>query len=96
MTERRVAAEDPGLKGIVLMAGPSQTGREILEFQNRYAIEHNPAIKPEARDSAIKAALVGIDSIAKTSPWIKFFMEHDPSDAAKVKAQLISGRPTSR
>ena len=85
-----VASQDPGLRGIVLMAGPAQTGREILEFQNRYAIEHNTAIKPEARDSAFKVALAGIDSVAKTNPWIKFFMEHDPKvTAAKVKTPTL-------
>ena len=85
-----VASEDPKLKGIVLMAGPSQTGREILEFQNRYAIEHNAGIKPESRDSAFKAALAGIDSVAKVNPWIKFFMEHDPrATAAKVKVPTL-------
>jgi dienelactone hydrolase len=52
-----VASEDPALKAIVLMAGPGQTGREILEFQNRYGIEHNPAIKPESRDSAVQGGL---------------------------------------
>ena len=85
-----VASEDPALKAIVLMAGPAQTGREILEFQNRYAIEHNAAIKPEARDSAFKVALAGIDSVAKTSPWIKFFLDHDPKvTAAKVKTPTL-------
>lgn len=85
-----VASEDPSLSAIVLMAGPSQTGREILEFQNRYAIEHNAAIKPESRDSAFKVALVGIDSAIKTSPWLKFFAEYDPRlTAAKVKTPTL-------
>ena len=85
-----VASEDPKLKGIVLMAGPSQTGREILEFQNRYAIEHNAAIKPESRDSAFKVALAGIDSVTRTNPWLKFFAEHDPkATAAKVKVPTL-------
>lgn len=85
-----VASEDPALKAIVLMAGPAQTGREILQFQNRYAIEHSAAIKPEARDSAYKVALAGIDSVAKTSPWIKFFLDYDPkATAAKVKTPTL-------
>ena len=85
-----VASEDPKLKGIVLMAGPSQTGREILEFQNRYAIDNNAQIKPEARDSMFRIALRGIDSVAKSSPWIKFFLEHDPKlTAAKVKTPTL-------
>ncbi len=85
-----VASEDPALKAIVLMAGPSQTGREILHFQNRYAIEHNASIKPEARDSAFKVALANIDSAAKASPWLQYFMDYDPKPtAAKVKTPTL-------
>lgn len=85
-----VAASDSSLAAIVIMAGPSQTGRQILTFQNRYAIEHNPAIRPEARDSALQAALRGIDSVAQSSPWIKFFLDYDPlSTAARVRVPTL-------
>lgn len=78
-----VAATDPRLGGIVLMAGPSQTGRRIIRFQNAYAIERTPAIRPEARDSALAAAMRGVDSVAATNPWIRFFLDHDPVAAAR-------------
>jgi uncharacterized protein len=85
-----VAAGDPTLAAIVIMAGPSQTGRKILTFQNRYAIEHAPSIKPEARDSALGAALRGIDSVAQVNPWIKFFLDYDPLvTAAKVRVPSL-------
>jgi dipeptidyl aminopeptidase/acylaminoacyl peptidase len=71
------------------MAGPSQTGARY-SIPNRYAIEHNTNIKPESRDSAFKVALAGIDSAIKTSPWLKFFAEHDPKlTAAKVKTPTL-------
>ena len=78
-----VAAEDPTLRGIVLMAGPAQRGRDIIAFQNRYAIERMAAIRPEARDSALQAALQGVDSVAATSPWIKYFLDYDPLPTAR-------------
>jgi dienelactone hydrolase len=85
-----VAADDPSLAAIVLLAGPSQTGREILTFQNRYAIERSPAIRPEARDSALHAALRSLDSIASSSPWIKFFLDYDPlATARRVKTPTL-------
>src|SRR4029434_9641169 len=50
----------------------------------------NTQIKPEARDSMFKVALRGIDSVAKTSPWIKYFLDHDPkATAAKVKVPVL-------
>ncbi|HEX9893485.1 MAG TPA: alpha/beta fold hydrolase [Gemmatimonadales bacterium] len=85
-----IAAEDPTLAAIVIMAGPAQTGRQILTFQNRYAIERAPTIRPEARDSALGAALKGIDSVAGTSPWIRFFLDYDPlATAARVKVPTL-------
>ena len=39
-----VAVDEPSLAGIVLMAGPARTGREILLFQVRYGIEHDTSI----------------------------------------------------
>ena len=76
-----VAAADPSLRTIVLMAGPAQTGRQIITFQNRYAIEHSPTIRPEARDSALKGAMRSVDSMA--GPWLKFFLDYDPIATAK-------------
>ena len=83
-----VAADDPSLRVIVLMAGPAQTGRQIITFQNRYAIEHSPTIRPEARDSALKGAMQSVDSMA--GPWLKFFLDYDPIPTAKrVKVSTL-------
>lgn len=85
-----VATEEPTLKAIVLLAGPAQTGRQILQFQNRYAIDHNDKIRPEAKDSAYRVALAGIDSATNASPWLKFFADYDPlATAAKVKTPAL-------
>jgi dienelactone hydrolase len=78
-----VAVDDPSLRAMVLMAGPAQTGRTIITFQNRYAIEHSPTIRAEARDSALTAAMQLVDSMAATGPWLKFFLDYDPIATAK-------------
>lgn len=77
-----VAAEDASLRGIVLMAGPSKSGREIIAFQQRYAIEH-ANLTGEKRDSAVAAGAHAIDSVAKESPWIRFFLDYDPLVTAR-------------
>jgi dienelactone hydrolase len=79
-----VAATDTLLKGAVLMAGPSQTGNEILAFQYRQAIEHEPTIRPAARDSAFAAAQATLDSTAAVRPWLAFFRTHDPLAVART------------
>lgn len=78
-----IAADDPSLAGIVLMAGPAQRGRDILVFQNRYAIERSATIRPEARDSALQAALGTIDSLMVANPWLRFFATYDPLATAR-------------
>ena len=77
-----VAAADPTIRAIVLMAGTSRTGRIVIEYQNRYAIEHSDQITAEQRDSVITAAMKTVDSLAARSPWLKHFLEYDPKPTA--------------
>jgi dipeptidyl aminopeptidase/acylaminoacyl peptidase len=78
-----VAADDSLLAGVVLMAGPSRTGRRILAYQNRMAIEQDTAIAPGARDSALAAAMMKLDSLARVGGWMGFFLDHDPLPTAR-------------
>jgi uncharacterized protein len=81
-----VAATDPGLQGIVLVAGPAQTGREIISYQQRYAIQHADGIRPEARDSAFFAAQEMLEEHADRQPWLRYFLDHDPLSVARQVA----------
>jgi uncharacterized protein len=78
-----VAAADTLLAGIVLIAGPAQTGREIIEYQQRFVIEGSLAIPPESRDSALAAAAAQLEEALATQPWLRFFVEHDPLPVAE-------------
>lgn len=85
-----VAATDPGIKGIVLLAGPAYTGRKILEFQNRYALARVTTLSPAQRDSVLRVALRTLDSLATTQPWMRFFLNYDPvSTARTVKTPVL-------
>lgn len=90
-----VAATDTDLRGIVLMAGPSKNGRDIIYYQQRYAIDHDTSHKtPQARDSAARVARAQLDSIATQQPWMKFFVAHDPVTTArqvKVPVFVVQG-----
>lgn len=77
-----VAAADSTLAGIVLIAGPAQTGREIIEYQQRRAIEASD-LPPASRDSAAVEAKRELEEMAATQPWIRFFLEHDPLPTAR-------------
>jgi uncharacterized protein len=78
-----VAASDTVLSGIVLIAGPAWTGRRIIEFQQRYAIEQSGTIPPAGRDSAMAAARRQLEEAAANQPWMRFFLDHDPLPVAR-------------
>ena len=86
-----VAATDPKLRGIVLMAGPSKNGRDIIYYQQRFAIDRDTTYKtPRARDSVERAIRVQFDSMARTQPWMNFFVTHDPiATARQVKVPVF-------
>lgn len=78
-----VAATDPQLAGIVLIAGPAQTGRTILNFQLRNGILGDSSQRGAKRDSARARVPAMLDSVLAGSPWMRFFGDHDPIATAK-------------
>ena len=86
-----VAATDSTLAGIVLLAGPAQSGRDILRFQQRYAVEHDTTFRdPARRDSALRVSDSATVAMAKGNPWMGFFLTHDPlATARRVKVPAL-------
>lgn len=85
-----VAARDPSLAGIVLLAGPAYNGRDILLFQLGNIAKNDTSRKGAARDSAIRAVPAQVDSMIATSPWLRFFATHDPiATARRVKTPVL-------
>jgi uncharacterized protein len=79
------AATDPRVRGIILMAGPSQRGRDIILYQQRYAIDRDTTLTTlAARDSAAAVARATYDSIVPTRPWWQFFASYDPLETART------------
>jgi uncharacterized protein len=77
-----VALEEPDLRGLVLLAGTSRPGRQILEFQLPNLIRGDTSLSGAQKDSALARVPAMIDSMA-TSPWTRFFLDHDPSATAR-------------
>lgn len=78
-----VAATDPAVAGIVLIAGPARTGREIIAYQQRQAIEGNESLTPAGRDSALVVAREQLAEAAERQAWLRYFLEHDPLPVAR-------------
>lgn len=85
-----VAATDARLRGIVLLAGPSWTGRRILTYQQRYAADSMLRLQGGARDSALAAMAKSLDSVALAQPWVRFFLDYDPvATAGRVRQPVL-------
>ena len=85
-----IAATDTTLRAIVLMAGPAYSGRKIIDYQNRYGVEHMSNVTPDKRDSVLRAAAHTMDSLAKTPGWMGYFLAYDPlTTARKVKTPVL-------
>jgi uncharacterized protein len=85
-----VAATDPKLAAMVVMAGPGEPGIEISMAQNKYILERDTTLSPAKRDSILKAARASLDPARQTIPWVKFWMSYDPAPTARrVKAPTL-------
>lgn len=78
-----IAASDPTLRGIVLMAGSAEKGRDIIASQIRYAVDNNPSIPQAQRDSVIAAQMRQADSVGARQPWMHEFFAYDPLPTAR-------------
>lgn len=85
-----VASTDPMLRAIVLMAGTASTGREILRAQQVYAVDSMVHLSGAAREAALARSARATDSLAASTPWMKFFLEYDPTIVARqVKSPVL-------
>lgn len=73
-----IAADDPRLAAIVLMAGPSQTGRQIIDYQLAMMLSLDTTIAAAQRDSAIAATRAEFEAGAGRMAWMRYFLEYDP------------------
>ena len=78
-----VAADDADLAAIVVVAGPARTGREIIHYQQRQAIEDVPGLTEAQRDSMAAAARAELEVMAARQPWLGFFLDYDPIPTAR-------------
>jgi len=89
-----IAATDPSLAGIVTLAGPASTGREISHAQLQYAVSRDTALDATRRDSILKSQDAILDSAAAHQPWVKYYLSYDPIATAKnvrVPALVLQG-----
>lgn len=84
-----LAVADERIRAIALLAGPSWTGRRILDFQLREALR-GQGLAGAALDSAFAKAAAERDAAAAGVPWVRWFMDYDPLPTARrVRAPVL-------
>lgn len=84
-----VAASDPRIAAVVLMAGPAINGRQIIQFQLRNLVMGDSTIPAAKKDSAARANVAAWDSTAGRQPWTRFFLDYDPLATARRITQPV-------
>ncbi|HEV7842046.1 MAG TPA: alpha/beta fold hydrolase, partial [Pyrinomonadaceae bacterium] len=98
-----VAASDPKLAAIVLLAGTARRGEDVLRFQLNYIVEHNPKLSEEEKakgradtESFLRAIRENGD-VSKfplplrglNSAWGRAFLDYDPTTTIRKVRQPI-------
>lgn len=83
-----LAAQDRRLAALVILAGPSKSGVEVLVDQARWPIQTAPGLTAETRRARLAEAEAAIraDSFPAI-PWMRWFMHYDPIRAARLVRQ---------
>jgi len=81
-----IAAKDPSIRALVIMAGSAANGREILNWQVRYDTALMEGLTDEERDRVLKKRMMDVEKwIAEgiTKRWRKSFVEYNPLPTAR-------------
>jgi dipeptidyl aminopeptidase/acylaminoacyl peptidase len=84
-----VAASDPRVAAIVLMAGTGFTGRRIIEYQVANGFRSDTSLSATQRDSATRATIAQFDTTAARGRWMSFFLAYDPIPTARNVTQPV-------
>ncbi|MEK6286857.1 MAG: alpha/beta fold hydrolase [Acidobacteriota bacterium] len=93
-----VAASDPRIASIVLLAGPGKRGDAIIAYQVNQGLRGDPTLTEEARakaraeqQEAMRKAIEGDASApeAMRATWMRYFLAYDPLPAIRKVRQPI-------
>lgn len=82
-----VAASDPQLAALVVMAGSARTGREVLHYQMVERPLADTTLTAARRDSLRPALERQAEGFLAANPWTRFFADYDPKTAARQVRQ---------
>lgn len=82
-----IAASDPTIRGIVMMAPTATNGYKIIEYQRRLKINERTDLSDVEKQRALEKSMNGLDHAlarGEGSPWFRSFLEYMPLPTAKM------------
>ena len=89
-----VALKEPYLRGLVLLAGPGKSSREILTFQLTNLAKKDTSLTAATRAARLQGIPATIDSLKASNSWMNYFIAYDPLITArqvKVPVLILNG-----
>jgi dipeptidyl aminopeptidase/acylaminoacyl peptidase len=88
-----IAAEDPTIRAIVIMAGSAAAGKDIVKWQVRYDTALIEGVSDKERSRILKQRMTDVEkwiAEAEHLPWRKSFIEYNPLlTANKVRCPVL-------
>lgn len=78
-----LAADDPRIAAVVILAGPSKSGRAVVRDQFRRPIETAAGLSAEERARQLAAVEPQIEQWVASNPWTRWFADYDPLVSAR-------------
>jgi alpha-beta hydrolase superfamily lysophospholipase len=81
-----IAASDPTIRGIVMMAPTATNGYKIIEYQRRCKINERMDLSDIEKERELEKSMKGLDHAlarGEGSLWFRSFLEHMPLPTAK-------------
>jgi uncharacterized protein len=73
-----IAASDPSVRALVMMAATATNGYRILEYQNRLMISEHSELSDAEKDQALAKSMRGLDDAlarGEGGPWFRSFIQ---------------------
>ncbi len=82
----RVAATNPEVASLALLAAPAEPGRAMLTYQARQHVLANSTVPPDSLNAATEQVLSMFLERARQSvgPWVDYFLAYDPAPSARL------------
>ena len=81
-----IAASDPSIRAVVMMAPTASNGYKIEEYQRRLMTDERSDLTESQKKRALEKSMRGLDQAlarGEGSPWFRSFLDYIPLPTAK-------------